>query len=1023
MQACQYESPLKFHSSALNLMLLAAAPGQIARIAASVSEQINELRERYKRPATTAWLAGLDGADDWRRLKKFYNPRTYACFGSFDIATLYLSPGLAHPFPPADRFKGKGQHIHVCLLPKNLRTKTAFNRDFIQYLQAPQGNVLLDAAERFFVVIKLKINPPAVWPAANEQKPAQRFAGIVQQTASCIDDWKEKNTLTANSHVALGLGLGWSELIVVATCPVIAPLLTLPWDLRCLWRDLPSMPPEQVHCFVTTLSNIGYDHRIHSDIHDQFVDGMTADQLLGLAEDIAGNYPRYAGNAKTEDIYICPAFSVYPGHESRLRRMLRKVLEAEDWRRYPGAKAQDQFAGQMGRYDVTGPVLNTTGEFDDTLATIFGALVRTWVLREGDSPFSENPLGLRTFFASNTAVGLCDFDTDSRFPKIHYTHTGPSLPNVGLKTLEERLQSLGGEIVDAMRHLQVPYSRAEQVVNLIAKFHWTTHSDVLWADTITFAPLVLCLSRYLNILHEWWDMCSLKEWPGLTVSGDRYLEPAMRRAKEVHDQLLELHEHELPELMAAFRSNFHHRHLTGYLTDQMPDFNLRYRGSIQQLLNISSMLLDALATVILGERACVAVIGDVLTPKVSAPCGVVVAKLHADTITMPFLLETLAHEVGNQLMFELLGSNDPELDSAYATANPWTSNARQTPTRRRLQAAFDDIRTHIFFGQIADKDYFLESSSDFVEMLVLGYGNPHTWARSFCLRQLLASPPVQQDIPSERPEDERSAPLVPAPNKEIMIAAFHRMVFVFFAWELLSWKPDEELYGDLIDRLKNEELEKLRVTLRNHCIIGPSLELAELLNDPLRWRRWLDEVLEYAPWLFDDQATKLAQVFYQRLKDYLPVGKRRAAARFGDLWKQLLAETVALRTSVLEHLEASLYVRHWLSTKDSAAGVDRQEIETRSHPERFPWRVVPQPVRHYFAVVGGGKARREFLSNVQTFILQRGRIIGRSYEIATQLNDANQRYIASLIAQLPRWRARVLQRISRLEGTAGSTRT
>ena len=193
------------HPCALNLMLLSSTPDEIGTTADGVREKILELRGHYKGPSVVEWLPGLRlrrGA--WTSIEAFYIPRTYACLGVFDVATVYISPAISHPFPPADQFPGAGQHVHMCLLPQ-LRGGD-FNREFIEDYKKDCGPGRLPPEQRFLAAIKLKLNPSLTWPRPKDPLPHRRFQEVLAQTAATIETWRShyrtgKKPLVANSLV------------------------------------------------------------------------------------------------------------------------------------------------------------------------------------------------------------------------------------------------------------------------------------------------------------------------------------------------------------------------------------------------------------------------------------------------------------------------------------------------------------------------------------------------------------------------------------------------------------------------------------------------------------------------------------------------------------------------------------------------------------------------------------------------------------------------------------------------------
>ncbi|ANM30801.1 hypothetical protein ABI59_16305 [Acidobacteria bacterium Mor1] len=986
-------------------MMLETPFSEISKTAERIQHHITELRERYVGPSTIPWLSTMQPGGDWSRIGEFYNPRTYVCLGIFDLVTIYLSPEI-HPFPPADKFPQAGHEVNMCILPVRESGGVDHNEAFIkQYSQEPAPG-RLPIQERFTVFVKLKLNPARSWPG-----DAEGFEQVLSKVWETFDEWHKQYQAPNACHSAVGVSLGWSELIVTAHADSIRKLIELVWRLRCQsGRTFWSRCPDDVtvaHDFVTSVSHVGYDYHVDCDVRALFRPDMKPRELVEAIDEVAKEYDAYPEEGDYPSIHISPTFSCYPGHEARLVDLMEDAFAEEAWsgvHTRPVARAD--YPGQMGRYDLSGPTLLTSRKFDDTQALIYLSLLQNWLVRDKKDPFGEKSDGVMNFFSVYTQVGLPGFELSdwAGIPEKHTMERAADYP--GFKNnLNKRLEEVLTRTLKPMRHLQLPYAWTEQVVNLLSKFQWSIRHDVLWEDSLSFAPLVLCLAGHLETLKSWWETWSLQSWngpprPGLPVDGYR------RTVAEIKNRLTTFHKEELPTLMSAFRANFHHRQLGGYLTDQAPDFNLRYRGSVQQLLNITGMVLDSLADVVLGPRACTASVGDSVTPKVSMSCDAVVASLHVDTITMPILLESLAHEVGNVMMLELLEACDVQENPppGEVVPNPWATDYFTEGTFQEMRETLFELRREVFLGEIDLGGYFVESASDYIELLVLGYPAVEKWAPSFLLRCLMASTPVHQDLPSG---DDLRGPFVPSMVPHQMLASLIRVIHVTFASRLADSEAldpeDEAAWEELWERMVDEAV-ALRESLATQCVVGDSRAIIEQVGDEKEWRRLIGIAQRYAPWLYDARAAAASQAFYRAVRKHTLERSGKDAQ-----WTAIRKEIGELRQVVLPLLSPSLYATHWL-TEQQSAGEDRDFPEVGDRP----WRVTPQPPSHYLDYRDPSTPAQPEPYKVVVF--QRGRIAPMNEEVALGLAEANRRFVANLVARLPAWRRSLLDKIGEREG-------
>lgn len=1025
MPAAAIETGFDFHEEVLNLLLLETAHSSIANVAQQIDERVRKMRAGYAASSTVPWLQGMPSQENakkaagWERLDEFYNPRTFVCLGEFDLASFYLSPSLYELFPPTGDLPQVGQHVHMCLLPRR-RAGADHNGVFVKLYKRPAQSPL-PPSERFAIFIKLKLNVPRTWPAGDVRSvtPIHEILDAVWNT---IDRWKDRYGAAAAACV--GLCLGWGELVVVAHADSVGKLIRLLWQLRMQSGPCPWPDAGHAHDFATSVSYIAYDHAI--DVHAARLfreecggpNGQRWDphRLVTAAREVSRGFP---AEPSPIPVYFAPTFASYPGHEASIAELLRKA-DAEFREKWLGEGTKDpntSTPGLMGKYDVGYPIFTTVGRVTETDAFCYIALLQLWVLRDKTDPLAqEGPLH---FFRSSTQVGLISLADDPEherppFPAEHTVRKATQPPLPDCETLDDGLRGILHDILDHLRILQVPYARSKQIITLLTKFHWTTRHDVLWEDSLTLAPLVFCLRGHLRMLVDLWNTWSLEEWPG----DDDLQYPRrsdLRMAQEIYEVLARFHDVELPELLAAFRSNFNQRHLGGYLTEATPDFNLFHIASVQQLLNITNMTLDSLVDTVLGPRACVARIGDASSPKVLNVCEVILTELNSDTLNFPLLLETLGHEVGHCLMWELRKAYlEPQSKELSYDPNVWSKGCKEEESYRELQKAFSALCEGVFHGAIDVTDSTMEVASDLVEMQLFGYDDLDPWLQSFMLRQLLASSPVTQDAKSSRPSKE-SRPLVPTPNKEVMRGALKRAVLVAAAKRLaehaepIADDDDYRAYEEFQEALHAEH-ESMRRCLYEKCIVGPSLEVIDTIRFPERWEEFREDSLRHAPWINDPHGLELARKLFRALHDHIAQRGKRLEQAGISLWPQIRKEFVELRDRQLPHLIPTLLIRHWLG-REKSWSVDRETLLAEKRPEGLPWRVVVQPTAEYEGFHDTGQPP-EF----RTVLLQRGRVVPSTMDASREMCAAGHHIVGNLMARLPAWRQLVLSRIGRLEG-------
>ncbi len=1020
---------LELHPVSLNLMLLSVPTASEIDLAEMTSAAIHKLAPIHSSSSKVQWLEQLEPKcdADWAELEIRFKPRIYAGLGPFDLLALYLAPNVGPPYAYASDILHTGKHLHTCLLPK--LSGGDFNADFVEDYETHLDP--LPAAARFTAIIKLRLNGCVVWPA-DGGPPQERFLEVLEATGESIRIWLREEA-PPGARAGLGLGFGWSEFVAVAHSPSIASLLHLIWKLRknaheCWWGG------EDAHTFATSISYVGYDleilraatDKVKATLDEREDPEPPPGEICQWVEELSSD-PAFSLPAAPEGGEVCfgMSFEAFPGHEANLAAALEAIELRDLVERTEIREATTGGIGILGRNDVAGPVLRSDSQKAEVQSLWFFAFVRLLLYRGGQDPFPrviddsppskpEQRRGIVHFSSTETHVGLAALRTNEALPDRHHRLSPSELP--AAVALAKSLHDAIAQIAEHTRILQVGYSATEQVVHLIAKYSWTASHDVLWDDAPNLGPLVFCLRDHLDDLRHWWLKASLD--PSPVGSSWEYLrEPEATRAEFVQHVLRELSGAELPALLGAFRANFHYRHLGGYLSDRTPDLNLRYQGSVQQVLSIAAMSLDAMVTLALGPRACIATVGDTYEPTVEQDCDVVIVNLHGDTLMQPILLDTLGHEVGHLLMLELRAEHERKnraLSSGRQAENKWRKGHRDCASYRTLYSAFAQIIDDAFYGEIEKNDHFLELSADLTEFWILGIGDLTRWLQSFMLRQLMAAPVVQQDRRSERPEPEPHA-LVPAPNKDWVRQGLIRTVMVRIVLELMEHDDVPDEWDTFLDGLYEGALAEHRDTVFRKCCIGPSQELLYALTRDKQWDELLLEMQEQTPWLFDGTLAKALSSYFRALHRHIEEGEERLEtdeSEMRTIWKALTSELATLRDAVLPLTENSMHVRHWITTDELLDFPGREELKERHSKSGYflPWRVCLQPPVREMRYQDEGT-----LDPPEVHLLQRGRIHAATAEGSRVLLEASSRFLGCLMTLIPAWRKATFNRIDRIE--------
>jgi hypothetical protein len=1045
---------VKYHAGVVNVILLQTNTSDQEDGLVRLDETIRRSRLLFTNPRSIQWLPDVATRKSWTDrddqadppdTRRYFKPLSYACWGGFDLASCFISPTLDLPSLLREEQLAKtGQHIHRGILPQipSGASGSDFNAEYIAQisdLQWQNARTWHPPQFRFFAFAQLKLSLKVTWPADNADADLDTVESVLGQVWNEINDWRAGDARIPNA-VAVCQSFGWSELMVVAHSNRLASLINLVRRLRSIQCTVRSSQTETAHIFLTTSTKLGYDRwcelevcrRLHLKnsttlpVMDEPVRGepMPVERLFRLATSIVSSLdadPRQRAADVPDDprsVLLTPAFSVAPGHEAMFSDLVNSAVTALR-NEVPTAVAADGAVESLiGPQDVATPMLRTGVAFSDILATTYLSLLQYWLFRNGvpsplydehgkeiDNPDDEG--GLITYFRCQTSVGqLVSANTVLAVVRPHAKKT--SYADIYRQEFQEDFAGM----TLALRRLQVPFASTEQILNLLRIFRWADDNMVLWEDNLTLAPLVKCLASHLEAATQW-----------LNTQAAEF----DHRAAE---QVLVRVQRDLRRLIAAFRSNFHNRHLAGYVADQMPDLNLWYRGSVHQLRAISHMILDNMVEVVMGQRASLVNFGpapeltrlfadESLSPTVGGPCAVIVADIPTASLTNLLLLDSLGHEVGHRLVYELL-------ERAEVLEHEWsTGGVTSTPEFCAVRDNFDRMVERVFCGTLQVDDAICEVISDYIELLLLEGDNWEPWLQSLILRAVVLATPVDLAVREVKRADGvvEARTTVPMGRDEIVMTVLIRACHVMIMRELASSSLGKdftmETFADTMATHVTYALTKMRHHLLDRCLVGQFDAITSRIRDEEAWRTFVDfYVIRVAPWLMTTDAVNTTKAFFESLDLYISSRANRLASS-NRIWGGVRKTMRDLRAAMLEHTLPAIHVIHWIDTVplSDAPASEFRTILTDGVPEAPPpWMAAVLPLSADPGVDELGHPRAiDPAWQPKVVINQRGRIDPCDEVTADALLDANTRFIGDLAALLPAWRHQVTIRLKEVE--------
>lgn len=935
-----------------NVALMKGAPGRTPKTVEELAKQVGSIRKIELATRALRWHPEF--VPNRHLPESYFSPLTFALWGAFDVALTFISPDLYLTNAPGPL---TAQQVQRGLLVSPPESDLDPSQLLELWSESNQPKL------PFFAFIKLKIQP---------ENRGEGISRAIRYAQEYVAEWREAAPTLSRRQAVVSLGLGWSEILLLAQSDSVACLCQLVSAVRALRTE------RREWVFAVSNSKLGYSHELVElglkalDDSRQTGEVVRADQLAEVALKAAAAFQRSQRvESKSGVVVLRPGFAVPPGAERRFCSRLSEALEAlpPDFRKVIDPRGRS-ILSQTGSHDLFGPAVWFGSGLPDVEVAVFLRVLQAWLLADG-KPDRSSVARHGLFLSCETNVRWEAALSVSSDPIDDIPH--PPLRPESVEKLDETFLELDQSTRRAAQTLQLPYGRTEQLLNLIGTLRWAQQRPVVWEDSIALAPVVLCLVSYLSEVARTWP-----KWLASRRSDESTVGDMFRAGNQLHQELMSLGQ--------EFQSSFYNRHLSGYLTDDVPDINLRYRGSIQQLLNVSNLILDSMVEVVLGRRACLATLGETTSPTIDSRCTVIVVNLQADTIRHPALLDTIGHEVGHQLVADL-----EQIAKGEFQFHSWTADVGRADSLKEVIDSFQPVWENVLSQHSMGGRALEEAVADYVEWQILG-ASFDRWAQSLMLRALLVAAPLAP--PDGSLEDD-----VPVPRPDVVESIMIRLCIVRILDELGRLDPEKmpsgwDWHEEFIEKIVEVRLEELRQLLRTRCVVGPSESLRELLNS--EWSRevvW-KRVIGAEMWIDSPDGLKTVGKFVWSLRRHL---ERRCT---DSLWLKVRAAMERLRTATLEDALPALHIRHWIPWAELDTAI--QEATERGDVLRpGKWQVSVQPVDTVDL-------------KPRSLIFQRGRVVHVHREAADRVRDAEARFVLDLLTLVPEWRSRLIRRVSDL---------
>lgn len=966
-----------------------------------------------------AWRAGLGSHSTTAPRSPKDSAALFDVYGPFDFAALYLSPELAPP-PIGD---GVGGHVHVALLLEPpAGTVPPLDADYVAHWRANDQGRFDDAP--FLAFVKCKLNPSVIYDRdPSTQDPTgsvARHENAVRVVWDVVATWRAAAQGAARPrYAAVGLSVGWNDLVVVAHAACPDELLALVEQIRRT-----TMPAEAYgeddkvsHVCATSVTTVGClsrvrvaaEERARADSLPLDADGdVSADALLEVAT--RGSAVAYATGCggSGQRAFLRPAFHAYPGHEAVIHRRLRKAWESlRAWRGDPVGAPGSTSTFEAGKHDVVGFPVRFGWFADPQSAVAYMSLLHRWTctgtLSATPSPDTTTPahFDVHTYFGGDPA--------DEPGPTIPSNHVRGGLPTAyGIPSLALDAKfraTVLDEIVRDTRTLQLPFALSEQVRNMANRFVWAWNEVVARDEVVDLAPLVFGLRDRLREAVGRVERVAIgAEDPSRDRVTDRVWAAEAQSEVELRmsagEAELQSVQEDCEQIVRAFRINLGNRHHAGYRSEDIVDLNVPFRGALHQLLATVGMATDALLRMLVPDAPlCASVFGP--TTVTTMRCGpALLVRLSPWMLTFPLQLEVVGHEVAHAFLQALIRARR-------------TSEIRdEPPTWKACADALRRLDVDLFDGTLAGSE-FAEPLSDWLEAILLGHlaDDPPTdarsrhdalrsWTRSAFARHVLQDAAALTVDVAGGSAGARAGATRIVPRGDAFVRATARAVNVWLVEELLS-TPEAEVRAFASDRTPKARqpvaMEALFQCLRTECLTGSGALRDDVLGDVDRWREYVrTEVIRRSdvPWTTDAAYAGVVRSTTGALRAHIAHARRDAANRWTGHVAREVAEALSdVRATVLTSLVPSTLYASSLA-EGEIRGMHGAAIPDAVRRDEQP-----------FVAPSGGRRVPAALVNV------RGGVIAGTPAIEAAWCRAHADFYRRLIPYVPAWRQQIVYQL------------
>jgi hypothetical protein len=233
---------------------------------------------------------------------------------------------------------------------------------------------------------------------------------------------------------------------------------------------------------------------------------------------------------------------------------------------------------------------------------------------------------------------------------------------------------------------------------------------------------------------------------------------------------------------------------------------------------------------------------------------------------------------------------------------------------------------------------------------------------------------------------------------------------------LRNWDRASESFLDFRDRVVRKDLEKLRVVLLKECVVGPNLDVTQIVSNKELWNQFINEFRDNPPrkLLEDRISSEHIADFFQLLHKAVTRIPDEGEPGSAKLWPVIQDAFREMRRSIMECVMPCLHVRHEFDPEREPPKDLWKRYPAGTWREK-PWRVTPQPISLYRSVLEAVQTGNRGIPEFRALVAQRGWIVPLEESVERQLLGANSNFHLKLIMLLSAWRSSLLEKIESIE--------